>query len=264
MRTRALSGLVASSVASYLLWGAGAFGADPASPDASEPSIILGLIATTDYMSRGLSNSDSQPAIQPYVEASMGLAYAGIFASNVDYGPGYSGAEIDLYGGVRRWDVKEEVYWFDIGYYHYFYAPSSVSPDYGEIVAKFRRNDVISVGAEIDFAYDYLQGGDTATYVEGNLRYKIVPDAIDLTGIDLTGIDLTGAVGYQFFGDPEFTDYLAWNAGFEMSFGEQFKIAVNYADTDLSGKGCVKDVGVDDACDTRFYATVSYWVSLLE
>jgi uncharacterized protein (TIGR02001 family) len=254
MQTRVLSGLLASSVASYLLWGASAFGADPAPPNPLEPGIVLGLFATTDYMSRGLSNSNSQPAIQPYVEATMGLAYAGIFASNVDYGPGYQGAEIDLYGGVRRWDVDEEVYWFDVGYYHYFYAPSSVSQDYGEIVAKVRRNDIISIGAEIDFAYDYLQGGDTATYVEGNLRYKIVPKEIDLTG----------AIGYQFFGDPEFTDYLAWNAGIEMSFGEQFKIAVNYADTNLSGNGCVKDVGVADACDTRFYATVSYWVSLLE
>jgi len=253
MQTRTLSGVLVSSVASCLLWGASAFGADPAPPNPLEPSIVLGVDATTDYMSRGLSNSNSLPAIQPYVEATMGLAYAGIFASNVDYGPGYKGAEIDLYGGVRRWEV-EETYWFDVGYYHYFYAPSSVSPDYGEIVVKVRRNDLISIGAEIDFAYDYLKGGDTATYVEGNLRYKIVPDVIDLTG----------AVGYQFFGDPEFTDYLAWNAGIEMSFGEQFTIAVNYADTDLSGKGCVKDVGVDDACDTRFYATVSYWVSLIE
>ena len=103
--------------------------------------MAIGVSGTTDYQSRGITQSDSEPAIQGYVEPSYGLgpvlgdAFVNIWSSSsVDFGTG-QGAEIDVAGGIKpkflgpKWSPN-------IGYVHYFYAPENVSPDYGEIYAK--------------------------------------------------------------------------------------------------------------------------------
>ena len=93
---------------------------------------------TTDYVSRGITNSNSEPAIQGYVEPSIelpniGAAYVNVWSSNVDYGEGFEGAEIDVAAGIRPEFGPLSL---DLGYVHYFYTPEHVSPDYGEIFAK--------------------------------------------------------------------------------------------------------------------------------
>jgi uncharacterized protein (TIGR02001 family) len=103
--------------------------------------MAIGIAGTTDYVSRGITQSDSSPAIQGYIEPSYGLgpvlgdAFVNIWSSNVDFGSGFDGAEIDVAGGLKpkflgpKWSPN-------IGYVHYFYAPEDISPDYGEIYAK--------------------------------------------------------------------------------------------------------------------------------
>jgi uncharacterized protein (TIGR02001 family) len=65
----------------------------------------LGVAGTTDYVSRGITQDDSHPAIQGYVEPAYGLGpvlgdiYANIWSSNVDFGNDLDGAEIDVAGG---------------------------------------------------------------------------------------------------------------------------------------------------------------------
>ena len=115
--------------------------------------VAFGVAFTTDYVSRGITNSNSEPAIQGYIEPSVempdvGTAYINVWSSNVDYGEGFEGAEIDVAGGIRPQFGPLSL---DVGYVHYFYAPEHVSPDYGEIFAKadYNFNDVVTFGGRV-------------------------------------------------------------------------------------------------------------------
>ena len=104
--------------------------------------VAFGGTVTTDYMSRGTTQTDGGPAIQGYVEADLNNFYVGLFAANVNYG--FDDTEIDLSAGWRpEWnDVT-----FDFGYIHYFYVTDSGSA-YGEFYAQadWATNDWLTVG----------------------------------------------------------------------------------------------------------------------
>ena len=83
--------------------------------------IAFGVSLTTDYVSRGITNSNSHPAVQGYIEPSIelpkiGTAYINVWSSNVDYGEGFKGAEIDVAGGIRPQFGNLSL---DLGYVHY-------------------------------------------------------------------------------------------------------------------------------------------------
>jgi uncharacterized protein (TIGR02001 family) len=212
--------------------------------EAPEFDVAISVAFTTDYVSRGITNSDSSPAIQPYIEPSYGMAYANIWASNVDYGPGFEGWEIDVGGGIRPEFGPLSL---DLGYVHYFYAPEDTSPDYGELFAKadYTVNDMITLGARVFFAPDFSQSGNTATWIAGGARVALPHDFSFYAGI-----------GYQFFEDPDAFEQLAWTAGLSKSFDE-LTLDVRYWDTDLSGSECVVRSGFADGCDARVVGTIS-------
>src|SRR6476469_2164822 len=53
--------------------------------ESPEFDISVGAAFATDYVSRGITNNDSNPVIQGYVEPSLGMAYVNLWASPVDY-----------------------------------------------------------------------------------------------------------------------------------------------------------------------------------
>ena len=234
----------------------------PATPEAAPAPSFLGLPAdiafglalTTDYVSRGITNSDSNPAIQGYIEPSIGPVYLNVWSSNVDYGDGFDGAEIDTALGLRHSFGPASV---DFGYVHYFYAPEDVSPDYGELYGKvdFDVNEFLSLGARVYFAPDYNQSGDTGTFVAGGAKVHLPYD-----------FSVYGGVGYQFFEDPDASEQLAWMAGASYSW-KALTFDLRYWDTDLSEDDCVGRSGFGDGCDARIVGTVSVdtsWSSLSE
>src|SRR5512144_2952336 len=98
-KLRALFG--AAAVATTLFWaGSAAAREDEIEPTAPAPPVApagkfdmaLGIAGTTDYVSRGITQTDSDPAIQGYIEPSYGLgpvlgdAFVNIWSSNVDFG----------------------------------------------------------------------------------------------------------------------------------------------------------------------------------
>ncbi|MGE0386890.1 MAG: TorF family putative porin [Gammaproteobacteria bacterium] len=100
-------------IASALLAAAGAASAEeaaaPTSPFAKENFSVTASFAT-DYLFRGLSNSDNDPAFQPAINWGYNGWYAGIWGSNVDdtFDDG-ADIEIDFYVGYAG----------DIGNFHY-------------------------------------------------------------------------------------------------------------------------------------------------
>ena len=159
----------------------------PPTAAAGKFDMAIGIAGTTDYQSRGITQSDSDPAIQGYIEPSYGLgpvlgdAFVNVWSSSdVDFGGGVQGAEIDVAGGIKpkflgpKWSPN-------IGYVHYFYAPEDLSPDYGEIYAKtdytFGEDDKFTLRGLIFFAPDYNQSGFTGTWVAGGGQGKAMEES---------------------------------------------------------------------------------------
>jgi uncharacterized protein (TIGR02001 family) len=218
--------------------------------------VAFGIALTTDYVSRGITNSNSEPAVQGYIEPfveipNFGTAYVNVWSSNVDYGVGFTGAEIDVAAGIRPEFGPMS---FDFGYVHYFYTPEHVSPDYGELFAKadFNFEDTVTIGGRVFFAPDYNQSGDTATWVAGGVRVQLPYDFVGYAGI-----------GYQFFENPDAFEQLAWTAGVSYSW-KALTVDVRYWDTDLSDDECVFRSGFSDGCDARIVATLSFDTSFSE
>ncbi|RLP23634.1 TorF family putative porin [Mesorhizobium sp. YM1C-6-2] len=218
--------------------------------------ILIGITATNDYVSRGVSNSDSGPAIQGYIEPGFGWAYLNVWSSNVDFGEGFRGAEIDVSGGLKRWYTDDPL-WFDAGYIHYFYSPEEITPDYGEIFGKLKyRFADFSIGAEAFYAPDIYQSGTTATYLEGVGDIHLSDE-----------FALSAAVGYQFFQDENMSNYLSWKAGLSYTWEEAVTLAAYYSDTDLTDEGCLSVSGLEDACGARFVMELSFdtsWSALAD
>src|SRR5204862_3642097 len=69
--------------------------------DAPEFKAAFNIGANTDYVFRGVSQTDEDPSIFGGVDLTIGsIGYAGVWASNVDFGNG-TDAEVDLYAGVK-------------------------------------------------------------------------------------------------------------------------------------------------------------------
>ena len=228
----------------------------PAPPPPAAPGkfgVGLGVSGTTDYVSRGITQDDSSPAIQGYVEPRyelgpvLGDGFVNIWSSNVDFGSGFNGAEIDVSGGIRpkflgpKWSPE-------IGWVHYLYS-GNISPDYGEVYGKtdytFGKDDKYQLRGLLFFAPDFNQTGKTGTWIAGGGRVMLSKNIMVYAG-----------AGYQFFEDPKAFEQLAWTAGASYLW-KSLTFDVRYWDTDLSKDACVVRSGFRDGCDARVVGTIS-------
>lgn len=216
--------------------------AAPAAP--SKFDFAYGLSFTTDYVSRGITQTGSDPAVQGYIEPSYGNFYANLWSSNVDFGGGFDGAEIDVAAGYRP-EIGNLV--LNVGWVHYFYAPKDTSPAYGEIYAKgdYKLNDKITLAGRLFFAPDFNQSGNTATFIAGGAKVQLDH-----------GFAAYAGIGYQFFEDDAAFEDLAWTAGLSYNW-KVMTLDVRYWETDLSSSECVVRSGFDDGCDARVVGTIS-------
>ncbi len=114
--------IVAPAIASLLL----ALGS---TVTAQELDINYGVDFTTNYISKGFTQSDDDPAVQPYVEFSYGSVYLELWASNASFG-GDKDIEYDVGVGYRPELGDLEL---DIGFVQYFYRDDKTN--YGEAYA---------------------------------------------------------------------------------------------------------------------------------
>ena len=166
---------------------------EPSAPAGTNAKFDLGLggAVVTDYVSRGITQTDSGPAIQGYVEPSYSIAYVNIWSSNVDFGDDFRGAEIDVAGGIRP---KFGPLSLNVGWVHYFFMPEDISPAYGEVFAKadYEVTDKFVIGTQIWFAPDFNQTGKANTFPVIGAKWVLTKN-----------LSLYGGVGYQFFEDPK-------------------------------------------------------------
>lgn len=204
-------------------------------------SLDLNVGAYSDYRSRGISQTQGDPAIQgsATLSHSSGL-YAGVWSSNVDFGYGTkTRQEIDYYVGYY-WQVADDIA-LDLTYYEYEY-PKEGGFNSSETYAKFS-------------AYGAYVGGYYSDDLSGNQSYLYSFVGYETTLPQEVGLDLR--YGWVDFKDDTFfdstdgsrPDYNEWQVTLSKSMvGVDWSLA--YVDTDLSEAECFSYSGFDDVCSS--------------
>jgi uncharacterized protein (TIGR02001 family) len=232
------SGLLAMSAAALTMGAAvpAAFAED----EAPKLGYSLTITATSDYIFRGISLTDNEPAFQPYLEFTYGIGYFGIWASNIDAGI-YEPVEVDLYLGIRP--TTGPISW-DLGVLYYAYPDagnntnglSSSDLDYFEfqILATWAPVDKLSLTGKLYYTpeQDFLSpvGYDETFTLEGVAAYTL-PEVGMFTPVISAGYGYSESDSIGFFQTDD-DNYSYWNAGLALSV-EKFTMDFRYWDTNI-------------------------------
>lgn len=188
--------------------------------EATGPQWSANVAATSDYIFRGVSQTEEEPALSAGVDMTNGAFYAGVWASNVSYaGDNDTGVEADIYAGVRP---EFAGFTMDFGVVGYLYdEPEALDYDYVEFkAAASRAIGPATIGAAVFYSPDFFGASeDEATYVEANGAFS---PADKWT--------VSGAVGRQFVSSD--FDYTTWNVGAAYQLTDNLALDLRYHDTD--------------------------------
>lgn len=220
------------------------------------PELSANVALTTDYIFRGASQTEEGPAIQGGFDVTYKMFYAGVWASNLDFGGDGNGndvanIEIDVYAGLTHKFGAVEA---DLGVIYYAYPgaeDAGAELDYVEIKFGLSGNltEKIGLSGTLYYSPEYTgETGETLTY-EGGI-------SIALGTYGRFSPTFTGTIGYTDFLDDAFEagSYTYWNAGVEVGFAEKFTLDLRYWDTDVDSTNTFLG---EDGTDERFVATVS-------
>jgi len=216
-------------------------GALLATAGAANAGVTVTPTVVSDYDYRGVSQSARDPAFQLGVNYSHESGfYAGIWGSNVDFGPGDPNVEVDLFAGYTFGDSTEGI-GFDVGATYYTYVGES-DLNFPEIYAGLAHGPL---SAKVYYSWDFGATDKSAYYLSGDGTFPIGD----------SGFSLLAHVGYSagdywddFYGDG----YFDWNVGVQKSFGN-FVVALKYID----GSDLVDGPTDIFSTDTKVVASVS-------
>ncbi|MEW4983512.1 MAG: TorF family putative porin [Cycloclasticus sp.] len=196
-----------------------------ASGAASALELSGNVALTTDYVWRGISQTDGSPAIQGGFDADLGNGlYAGVWGSNVDFGDDDVGGddssanvEIDLYAG---WAGEFNGVGVDVGVLHYAYPTSGSDTDFTEVYVGLSMGPAsITQYFGVDAGSDDIGDADYGNYTD---------IALDLG--EYAGIALAAHVGYYDLNSDN-GDYWDWKLAASTSYlGVDWEVA--YSDVD--------------------------------
>lgn len=269
-----------AAVAALAVAAAPAFAADMpvkgvraiAPPPPPAWDIAFGSAIASDYVWRGITQSNHKPAVAAYFEPRYNInkdlqLYAGIGGASIDF-PNRAAAEIDFYGGIRpTWGR----FAFDFGVWYYWYPggqcfnaavpgclPNLPNPptlngnvakgdwSFWEIYAKlnYTVTDNFGLGAFVYYSPNVLNTGADGVFFGGNAKYTFVAMANGVTPY------ISAEVGHwalgtsdSFYGVPAFPngiaykDYTTWSVGIGWSW-KVFTLDLRYTDTDLNKGDC--------------------------
>ncbi|MTD95874.1 hypothetical protein GIW81_16165 [Hyphomicrobium sp. xq] len=218
------------------------------------------ITGTSDYVFRGISQTDNDPTLQGAINIGYGIFYAGVWGSGLDFEYFGNDAEVELdwYGGIKpTWGPLT----FDFGIIYYTYPGSNyvggVPPElpYIEYKAGVSGSPItnLALGATVYYSDDsYAETGEVWT-VEGTAAYTF-------HAIGPFTPTISGTVGHVEGDDPAyltfngFDSYTYWNAGIALAV-EKLTFDFRYWDTD-GAENPVSTTGfsscVNDLCGERF------------
>ena len=220
----------------------------------------------SDYVFRGVSQNRENPALQGGIDLSYGIAYFGLWASNIDFGRNNDGSkqvstELDVYAGIKPVVGPAT---FDLGVIYYAYPGANdngvlrgqvPTQDYVEIKGGVSGAFIpslpkLTLGGVVYYSNEYQGAQNDVVTVEANAAYE-------LPAVGKITPTISGLIGAQ-YGDAKrgFTlangadDLTYWNAGVTLAV-DKFSFDFRYWDTDISNKGGFCNGRVLQ-CDERF------------
>jgi uncharacterized protein (TIGR02001 family) len=190
----------------------------------AEGSFSGNINFVSDYVFRGLSQTNSGAAVQGGMDYTNGIFYAGAWGSNVDF-QGYEGSmELDGYFGVTP--TTGPISW-NLGVIGYFYpgATDSNKWDYYElkVAPSIKLTDALTVGAAVYYSPDaFGDGTDESWDYEGTAGYAF-SDAFSVSAT-------YGALNQAFEGGAGDQSYSYWSVGGSYMLSG-FKLGLTYTDT---------------------------------
>ncbi len=184
----------------------------------AESEITANVALSSEYVWRGISQSDEDAAISGGLDFTSDLFYAGVWASNVDFNDNSdTNIEIDLYAGLAS-QFDNGVSW-DAGVISYNYPDSSSDSLnfyelYGGLGYAFEGG--LEIGGKASWDPD-----NQNVYLETSAAYPLGENVAVNAGLGNYSFDGAG-------------DYTTWSIGGTYSaFGVDF--ALQYHDTDMDG-----------------------------
>ena len=199
-------------------------GAALAQDDGLKLSYNVGV--ASDYIFRGVSQTQNDPQVFGGVDATFGIGYAGVWASNVDFGTDDPSAEIDVYAGIRP-TVGDTA--LDLGVVYYGYVEDKGLPvgDFSYVELKAAASRPVgpaTVGAAVYWSPEFPAKTGDALYYEVN---GSIPAGEKIT--------LSAALGHQEIDSAG--DWATWNVGATYAVTPNIGIDARYSDTDEHGYG---------------------------
>lgn len=218
---------------------------------------ISGEVAlVSDYIFRGITNTDHNPAVQGGLSYSVDVGlpwakpYIGFWGSNVDFDDGGEAhVEIDaLFGltgtiGAVEWDLGGL-------YYAYPGANSNLDYDYWEVPLQvtYTLNDHLSFQSQYAYSPDFFGGSGQAHYLMGGVRWQQPIWSMTLAAEATTGhqwIEHNAVYGTD--------DYQDWRIALSLTIMEKINLGIAYTDTDLDRSECF---GGTNQCGPRVTVSV--------
>jgi uncharacterized protein (TIGR02001 family) len=245
---------------------------------------------TTEYVFRGISQTKEGPAIQGGFDLTCGIFYAGVWASNLDWGstalfPGatttnaVANIEMDWYVGIKP--KTGHITW-DLGVIYYSYPNSAhlganalgvtTNREYNYFELKVGASGDIwkdgTLSGTVFFSPDYQYESGNVWTLEGSftqvfpkfkaLHREWTPSFSALLGYQVASGSTSDRLVYVNNVTVDDKDYLYWNAGVTFGFLDKWSIDFRYWDTDIKkspGFSCSVDLF---SCDERFVATLKF------
>jgi len=201
---------------------------------------------TSDYVFRGISQSNQEAAVQGGVDFTCGNWYVGVWGSSINFGLEGT-AEVDIYGGYKTTIGRFAV---DLGVIYYGYPGIDSSFDADFIELKAAGSTEVwkggTLGGAVFYSPEYTFNTGAVSTLEGTLSQALPTFSIFTP-------TFTATVGRSFFHDEDDFSYTYWNAGVTLGFLEKWSLDLRYWDSDNEFFTTPTSLS-----DERFVATMKY------
>ncbi|MGE0282205.1 MAG: TorF family putative porin [Rhodospirillaceae bacterium] len=225
-----------------------------AAEDSAQESWIPGSFTanaaiTSDYVFRGISQSNNNVAIQGGLDWDTGAGFHfGAWASSLNFKDNSeASAEVDLYGGYAG-KIGEKLS-YDVGFIYYWYpgAAGDLNYDLWEVYGKAAYDfGVAAVNFGVNYSPDNFGGTGNATYVSTSLAVPVAEMLSVSAGLNRYFLDQ---------GRTTTPDYWDWNIGAKLNVNNWFNLDARYYDTDIAGN-CLAPGG-KHWCGSKGVVTIS-------
>jgi uncharacterized protein (TIGR02001 family) len=223
------------------------------------------ITGTSDYVFRGISQTDNDPTMQGAINVGYGIFYAGVWASGLEFESFGNDAkmEADWYAGIKpTWGPLT----FDFGVIYYTYPGESyfVTPPLGDLnYLEYKAGVSVTpftnatLGATVFYSDDSFASTGEVWTVEGTAGYTF-------HAIGPFTPTISGVLGHVESEDPAylgfngFDSYTYWNVGLALAV-EKLTFDFRYWDTEgaenavsTSGAPPAGFTCVNDYCGERF------------